>query len=809
MLNRHAVSVTLFLSYAFVAHAVQKPDNALLQQYLSNPAIAAVAAQNPTKLSSMLKDSVALSSSNSPEKKTKDSLAIIKESTNRSITSIYEKLLRQERIEPDSLLATLQVFGHDIFKSDAQISQSGLAPVSNSYPVGPGDEVVITLWGRINEEHRLTVDRNGNINIPRIGFLPVANLSFSGLKEAVMAKVGAIEGVEASVSMGELRSIPIYVVGEVAIPGIYNVSALSNPTAALFACGGPTKMGSLRHIQLLRGSTLIKEIDFYDFLCSGKNDISVRLQPNDVLFVPMVKQMAAVAGNVRRSAIFEIEPASTLSDVIELAGGVSPGGWINRIQIERLQDNQYQTALDISVDSLKKIPDTKILDGDIVKIFPVVNKDENVVFLDGNVLRSGKYELQQGMKLSTLIGGYSNLQPETYFQYAVLERYDPPSYLARIIPFNPGTILADSLSSDNIPLQPRDRVIIYNRDYFEPDRSVTIDGAVTGAGNFKLLDNMRIKDLVLQAGGLSMDASPLRGEVYRRTTDVEAASTKKIDFCVSCAMENDPNHNLTLEKFDRVYIRRMQGWKEQQVVTLVGEVIYSGDYVLLPGETLGQLLARAGGFTDEAYIDAAIFTRQSVKALEQKRLDEYLQQLQRQMLDVSANLAASDNVAEAQALFNRQLALLEQLKQTEAVGRVVINLNKKENYNDFPLEDGDVLYVPKVLNTVSVIGEAVNPSTFSYETDQTRARFYLNVSGGYKPTADKRGCYIIKANGKVVTKAMTSVMKYEMMPGDVLVVPRSIKTRDNYKVFMDTITAIFQITSITAQVFSIISTLSR
>jgi len=445
-------------------------------------------------------------------------------------------------------------------------------------------------------------------------------------------------------------------------------------------------------------------------------------------------------------------------------------------------------------------------DGDILKVFPVVKNNEKVVYLDGNVRRPGKYQLHPDMRISDLVTSYEILLPESYFTYAVVERFDPPSYLARIIPFNLSNVFENPQGEDNLALQSKDRVIIYHRDYFEPDRSISINGSITTPGKYKLLENMKIRDLILQAGGLREDASAIRGELYRRKYTGESVETEKIDFEVTPAMENDPQHNIVLQKFDRVFIRNKLGWQDERVVELQGEFVYPGTYILFEGETLDQLIKRAGGFTDEAYVDAAIFTRESVKEMERKRNEEYMRTLESDIARLTAEMAAKEKSAEAAQILQQQTAMLDRLKNIEPVGRIVIDLNNPEKRIAFLMDNGDRIVVPKKLNTVSVIGEVFNPATFQYDTRNPQVRQYINRSGGMKSNADKRNMYVICANGSVVSRKMENIRRYDMKPGDVVVVPQRIKFTNAYKVFIDTVDAISKVAMTAAVVISLIET---
>ena len=775
------------------ASAQIMPTQAQLDKYLN-------AAQEQKTRSAVVADTVAIIA--------KDSASIAPQGAQ---LSIYEKIVLGKTVVPDSLLRTLAVFGNDVFARKGTAGSATMVPVPASYPIGAGDEIVISLYGRINEENRLRVDRNGSITVPRIGPITVSGQSFAALQQMLQQKLQSIEGVNATVTMGELRSIQIYVVGEVTTPGLYVISPMATIVNALFAAGGTSKMASLRNISLMRNGRLVQTIDFYDFLLKGKNESEVRLQPNDVIVVPLVRQMAAIAGNVRRSAIYEFTTGATLKSMVELAGGFSASGWKNRVQVQRMHENAYQTVLDVDATS-GDFGAFAIADGDLIKVFPVIITDENVVSLQGNVQRPGKYALKPGATVADLLPDFSVLMPETYFDYAIVQRFDPPLFLARVVPFNLKQAIQTKSAPDNIALQSRDVIVVFSRDQFEPDRTVTIDGSVNNPGKYKLLDNMRVRDLVLQAQGFTDDASPERGEIYRRTIDKNSVATTKTDFCVSCAMDNDDANNLLLQKTDRVFIRSQKGWQTQKKIVLAGEFVYPGTYILCEGEALGALIERAGGFTPNAYRAASVFTRESVRSVGQKRQQEYIRQLESDILKLTAELASKDRAAEAQVVLAQQQALLEAAKKEMVSGRVVIDLENSTSYRGFALEDGDLLIVPRNLNTVSVMGEVFNPATFSFNQQDARAIRYVQMSGGFKQGADRKSMYIIKANGSIVSREMENVDNYTMRPGDAVVVPQQIRYSNDFKTFMDSIESIAKIAATLLTVLSaivIINTLSK
>jgi protein involved in polysaccharide export with SLBB domain len=734
-----------------------------------------------------------------PDSLLADSLSVKKEAEKPRL-SVYQKLIQHIEINPDSQLKDLEVFGLSVFEgADGQSFEAqDQAVIPSDYVVAPGDEVEITLWGRINEDFRRSVDREGMINIPRLGQVSVAGQSFGVMQKSIMERLQTMEGVQASVNMGALYASRIFIVGEVKKPGQYTVNALSNVTNALFAAGGVTSEGSLRNIQLVRNGRTVSNFDFYDFLLEGDNFNSTRLKSGDVIVVPVVKKRVAVVGNVKRSALYELKEDGSLKQVLGLAGGVTAAAWVNRIQVERYEKNEYHMVFDVKSPAKENIPDFKIQDGDIIKIFPVVEWDKNSVYLSGNVKRPGKYQYKEGLRVSDVLPGYDDCLPETYLDYAAICRKEPPTYSDRLIPFALRNALENKGSDSDILLQPRDTVVIYHRDFFEPDRFVSIMGAVTTPDTFRLMHNMRVKDLILQAGGLNDKASLDRGELYRRTFNSDSVFTEKIPFCVQCAMADDPQHNLELKKMDHVFIRPKRGWEEEKRVCLAGELQYPGEYILLEGESLGGLIRRASGFTDDAYLSAAVFTRRSVKEMEKKRNAEYIRSLESDIARLSAELASKEKSEEANQILQQQMMLLERLRNIEPIGRVVIDLNNEKSYQNFVLEDGDSLIVPKKLNTISVLGEAFNPSTFQHNPQKTTVRDYIALSGGLKDNADKHNVYVIRANGSVVNRQMENVMKYKLNPGDAVVIPQRIRYVNAYKGVLDAIDVIYKVALTTA-----------
>ena len=735
---------------------------------------------------------------------TADSLLMAADTARQPFSnSVYLDMFAGRVIYPDSVIPHLLPYGYEVFsqRREPVFGPGEMGGVPASYPIRPGDELKITLWGRINDEYHLTVNREGAVSVPHnVGPVTVAGLPLSAAQKAIADRLKNIEGVSVAVSVAEIRPIGIYIVGEVGSPGFHTVSPLTSVTNALFAAGGITQRGSLRNVQLRRGGKLVAEVDFYEFLISGNDKSGLRLHAGDVIIVPVARQVAAVAGNVRRSALYELKGPAKLADILELAGGVSPAGWSGRVQVERFQDNSYHTVLDVT--AAGAAPDFTVQDGDLIKVFPVLSKDQSAVYLSGNVLRPGKYEFREGMRVRDVIAGHRDLMPETYFEYAVILRKSYPSYLDRIVSFNLGRALSDAASPDNAPLEDQDQLIIYNSDYFNPDRSVMVEGAVTAPGAYKMLDNMTVRDLILQAGGLSDEASGERGELYRRHSEGESVVTRKIEFSISAAMGGDPGQNVILQRNDKIFIRSMRGWESERSVRLSGQIYYPGTYVAFEDETLGDLITRAGGFKPDAYLPAAVFTRQSVKEMEESRMRLYNNELGTDMLRLSMEMATKGvNVS---SLLEQQMTLKGLLDSVAVTGRVMIDMTNEASYKTFVLEDGDELFIPRNLSTVSVLGEVYNPATFRLDPQKTTVLHYLDIAGGPKESADRKAIYVIRANGSVIPNKAMRISSVTLSPGDVVIVPAKIRYPNNFKVFIDAADATLKVGSFLAAIATLI-----
>lgn len=520
-----------------------------------------------------------------------------------------EPLFERYLSDSTDVTARLKPFGYELFGGGPSSMYVDL-PVASDYAMGPGDEVGILLWGRISGQYNLTVSREGTIQFPSIGPLNVAGMTFEEMKRFLSKKAANIIGTEISVTMGRLRSIQVFVLGEVKKPGPYSVSAMSTITSALFAGGGPTDIGSLRKIELKREGKLVSELDFYDMLLRGDRSRDARLHNGDVIFVPMVGPLAGITGNVKRPAVYEIKGPSDLSTLLELAGGIIPAAYVQQLQIERIHGNANRIVIDLNASTDAAIKGFNLQDGDLVKVFSIFDKDVNAVYLSGNVKRPGKYELKSTMRIRDIIKNDAELLSDTYLEYALVKRTLKPAGEVTLIPFSL-IDLFKGVEEANIELKPQDSVYVFSKWLFKDRPMVTIGGEVRKGGSYELEGGMTIKDLVLKAGDLISSAYLGEAELYR--TDPKSKEVRFIRFNLKKAMDGDETSNLALKNADRVVIHSVWEVAPRQLVNISGEVSGPGQYQYASNMKISDLIFAGGNLLESAYLDEAELTSRVVK----------------------------------------------------------------------------------------------------------------------------------------------------------------------------------------------------
>jgi protein involved in polysaccharide export with SLBB domain len=522
------------------------------------------------------------------------------------IRRAFENFLAES--QPLEVDEDLDQFGYDLFAGiPTTFAPATDIPVSSDYIIGPGDEIRIQLYGKTNLSTELLVDREGMIMFPELGPIAVAGLTFDEMKDHLGREVeNRMIGVSVSISMGRLRSIRVFVLGDVFRPGSYTVSGLSTLTNALFASGGVRRIGSLRRVQLKRGGETLKEMDLYDLLLKGDTSDDTRLMPGDVLFVPPVGPLVGAAGEVIRPAIYEMNGPMTARELITLAGGLTATASRDLIQLERIEGGKRVTY-DMSLEDMTA---RELRGGDLLKIYTIPRGGEIAVYLDGNVVRPGRREYRDGMRLLDLLSSRDELLPETFLDYGLIERESTvnrePEYLA----FNLKAALMDSMPEANVSLKPRDKVYVFHRAHFREAPSVSVRGEVRSPGSYEHKKDMRVLDLILAAGGLTRDAWMGDAEIFR--TKPHLMDVFRIQVNVARVLQADPAHNVILQDMDELAIHSVWEFRESDTVEILGEVNNPGSYPLAKGMRISDLVFAGGSLKESAYRREAELTRYKV-----------------------------------------------------------------------------------------------------------------------------------------------------------------------------------------------------
>ena len=575
----------------------------------------------------------------------------------------------------------LRQYGYTTFAADVStFAPVDDIPVGPDYVLGPGDDLTINVWGPVDATVVRTVDRNGRIVLPKVGDLRVWGLTFSQADRLIREQLARyFRGFQTSVTMGRLRTLRVHVVGEVCQPGVYTLSSLATLTNALFSAGGPTKLGSLREVRLLRNGHQVGTLDLYDFLQRGDRTRDFRLESGDTVFVPTVGEVAAIAGEVKRPAIYELRGQARVSDLVALAGGITPSSYLKRVQIVRAQPNAERVTVDV---------------------------DLSQYYLKGD-------------------------------------------------------------RTSNPPVNGGDLVLIYRSDP-RIYNTIKVEGAVKYPGTYELKPMMRIAQL-LPADKLLPEAQPERVEIARRRPDL---AVEIIPVNLKKAWGGDQDQDVLLRPLDEVAVRTEL--KAARLVTLSGQLVRPGRYVIAEGERLSSLLDRAGGFTERAYLRSAVFTRQALQKVEKERLDEFVRVQEQRMFAAASTTvvgAEKEEVASQQQALQVQREALRALAAKVAVGRMVVRLDTPEKLRGSPddiiLVDGDSLEVAEPPASVYVLG-AVRTSTSVLWVQGASAEYYVNRVGGLTKEADKKELHIVKADGSALS-SFTNLRDVE--PGDTIVVP--------------------------------------
>lgn len=704
----------------------------------------------------------------------------------------FEATLTHLPLEPTGVDA-LEPFGYDFFRFRPQASRTpSPIPVPEGYVVGPGDVIVVQLFGNRNEEHVLPVSRDGTINFPEIGPITVGGLTFEDMRTAVDGRVAEqFIGVRASTTLGELRSIQVFVLGDVERPGAYAIPGLSTVTDALYASGGVKEIGSLRNIAVLREGQRVATLDLYDMLLRGDTRGDVRLRANDAILVPPIGTTVAVDGEVRRPAIYEVNGEQNLVELIELAGGFTANASRESVKLERIEPGRGRYVTDLNLS--EPMPGgLGVRDGDVVRVQPNLDQLERSVRLVGNVQRPGLYQLFPGMKLSDLLPTSELLKPMSDLNYVLVRRETQPNVDVTVFSADLEGIWRGRPNARDVELQARDTVTVFNLDVGrrhvidplieelrtrsdsnEPLRIVTVSGQVRAPGRYPLEPGMRVSDLLRAGGGMTASAYAIEAELARYVVvDGQYRVTELINLDLAALRAGDPGADVVLAPYDALTIREVPRWNQQQSITIRGEVQFPGTYPIRAGETLSSVLERAGGLTEIAFPQGSVFTRVELRRREAEQLETMARRIETDL----AALALSDPSA-ADAISTGQ-TLIAQLRSTEAIGRLVINLEDLlagRQGSDVVLRDGDQLFIPQISQEVMVLGEVQYATSHLYSRQLDRDD-YIAMSGGMTSRADKGRIYVVRANGAVDTSSRRSrwfsrSARGDIRPGDTIVVP--------------------------------------
>lgn len=698
-------------------------------------------------------------------------------------------LKRDAKAVPEAPVSN--IFGHSLFTSrNLSFEPSANLATPVNYRLGPGDEVIIDIWGASENTIRQTISPEGTILVRGLG--PV-HLNGMTVKEAnsflqrEFSKIySGISGNEPNsqikLTLGDIRTIQINIMGEVSVPGTYTLSAFSTVFHALYRAGGVNRIGSLRSIKVVRAGKTFADLDVYDFLMKGQMKDDIRLQEGDVILVEPYQELVEIIGKVKRPMFYEMKPTETVATILKYAGGFTGDAYKKAVRLVRKSGREHQVynvdEMDYSVFRLD--------DGDMITIDAVLDRFENRVEVRGAVYRAGLYQLDGTVNtVKQLIKKAEGLRGDAFLNRVMIDR-EHEDLSHEIIAIDLGGLLRGTVA--DIPLQKNDILYIPSINDLKEEETISIYGEIANPGTFLFSKNMTIEDLLIQAGGLLEEAATTRVEVTRRIKDPKSTSVSSIlgktfTFDIKDGLLVGDTENFYLEPFDAVYIRKSPAYRRQQNVTVAGEVLFSGSYSLLQkNERLSDLISKAGGVTPDAYVKGARLIR---------RLSEEEKRRQSDVLRMAQNKEGKDSISVAKL----------DMSDNYVVG---INLEKAlsnpHSDYDLVLREGDVLYIPEYINTVKISGAVMYPNTVVYQRDK-KLKHYINQSGGFGHLAKKKRVYVVYMNGTVARLKARSAKAIE--PGCEIIVPsRSEKKRM-------ALAEILGISSTTATIAAMVATLAN
>ena len=740
--------------------------------------------------------------------------------------------------EQDRKNGGLKPYGYDLFVgSPTTFAPVTEIPVPNDYTLGPGDVLRVQLWGKENQQLELPVSRNGTISFPQSGPQTVAGLTFDQARQQIKKRVSEqYIGVQASVSLGELRSMRVFVLGEARNAGSYTVSSLSTITNALYVSGGIKRTGSLRKIQHKRDGKLIGELDLYDLLLAGDTSNDNRLQPGDVIFIPPVGDRVGIEGEVYRPALYELRNSTNLQELVNLAGGLTPQAYPQLVRIERNNDDFLRIIAEADL-TTSKGKQAAVKPGDRIEVASISDITGQYVEVKGAATRPGRYAWVPGMRVSSVIRSLeSDLLQEADKRYAAIVRTDRGTDTVSVINLRLRKALDNPGGENDIIIQEKDQFLIFadegklsaktsdlndleqerngtlrgeqgkqreqersksknEKDFTrfsrealfapilqrlkaqaspgKPQQTIRVTGPVRYPGEYPLPASRQVADAIYVAGGLKDSASLYTAELARFGVDEQGTGKTNIqNLNLKAVMEGQVS--VSLQSRDRLLIKSIPEFARAKTIELNGEVRYPGQYTIRNGETLRDVIQRAGGLTENAFPEGAVFTREKLRQLEAQRLQEAEERLQGDLLGIQLE---GDDIGGQGAERTQQVEdLLEDVQSARPIGRMVINLADvvgSDEYQPIRLQDGDRLTIPLIPQSVSVFGEVQFPTSHLH-TEGLTVDEYLERSGGPTRQADEDRVYVVKADGSVILPEKSRWFggrSQQLAPGDTIIVP--------------------------------------
>lgn len=654
-------------------------------------------------------------------------------------------------------LKSEQVFGRNIFTNEKLSFEpnTNMATPEN-YRLGPGDEIIVDIWGASENIIKKEISPDGSINIPGLGIIYLNGMNIADAKEFLRGELGKIYSDEANkiqVTLGKTRSIRINVMGEVMVPGTYTLSGFASVFHALYSAGGVTDLGSLRNIKVARNGKTVAEVDVYEYIMQGKTSDDINLLEGDVVIVPTYDAIVKVDGKVKRPMKYEMKENETVSTLLKYAGFFAPNAYKNSVRVIRQDGREYSVA---TVER-ENFGSFKVMDGDVVTADSIIGRFSNRLEIKGAVYRPGVYEYCENINtVKKLLQQADGLLGEAFTNRAVLYR-QRENLTSEVLSVDVEGILDGT--AEDVELRKNDILYIPSIYDIKNIGNVYISGEVMKPGKYPYADNMTLEDIVITAGGLKDAASLVRVDISRRMKDnkgTHAIDTvgENFSFGLKDGFIVDGEPGFILEPFDQVFVRRSPGYSEQKNVVVNGEILYEGEYSLnYKNERLSSLIKRAGGLTSFGYARGAKLTRVANEH-EIKRMQNVIDMMRKELGESLANSL----MLELDSVFTVGIDLEEALKNPGSNADIV-------------LREGDVISIPEMTSTVKINGAVMMPNTVTFQKGKN-VRYYLNQAGGYSQNAKKTKKFIIYMNGEV-TKVKSRSHKVE--PGCEIVVPNKVK----------------------------------